>query len=263
MNIRALIIDDEEDGIKTLELMLRQYCPLVEIVGSASSFTSGVEQIERTNPDLVFLDIEMPLGSGFDVLEKFPEPDFETIFTTAYAQYAHRAFRVQALDYLLKPILPDYLVEAVQRAEQRLMERRERKADTGDSLEELFTRLVDQNVHSKRIALRTAGSIEFVQMQEIVRCEAENSYTIFFLTGGEKLVISKTLCDFEEQLAGYHFLRVHNSHLINVAHIRRYVKGDGGYLIMSDGSEIILPRRRRDELIRTITNALAGKAYKG
>ncbi len=259
MQIRTVLIDDEPDGCDALELMLRSYCPSVEVVGSTTSFESGLELVERISPDLLFLDIEMPYGSGFDLLARFSDPSFETIFTTAYAQYAYQAFRVQALDYLLKPVLPEPLIESVQRAEKRLLERRTIDAESIDSLENLLSVLVDKSVHSNRIALRTAESIEFIQVKDIIRCEAEKSYTVFFLVDGQKLMISKNLVEFEETLAAFHFLRVHHSHLINVAHIRRYVKGNGGRLIMSDGSEIVLPRRRKDELIRAITNALAGK----
>lgn len=257
--LRAVIIDDETAGCDALELMLRRYCPTVEIVGSTTSFEAGVEMIEHTAPNLLFLDIEMPYGSGFDLLDRFPNPCFETVFTTAHAQYACRAFRVQALDYLLKPVLPGPLMEAVQRAEKRLAERKQHEGESGDASEQMLSRLVDKSVHSNRIALRTAGSIEFVQVKDIIRCEAEKSYTIFFLADGQKLIISKNLSEFEDTLASFHFLRVHHSHIINVAHIRRYVKSDGGYLIMSDGSKIVLPRRRREELIREITDALAAR----
>ncbi len=259
MQIRAVLIDDEPAGRDALELMLRRHCPSVEVVGSTTSFETGLELVERISPDLLFLDIEMPYGSGFDLLDQFPDPAFETIFTTAYAQYAYQAFRVQALDYLLKPVLPRALIESVQRAEKRLLERRALDAENNDSLENLLSVLVDKSMHSNRVALRTADSIEFIQVKDIIRCEAEKSYTVFFLVAGQKLVISKNLSEFEETLSAFHFLRVHHSHLINVAHIRRYVKSDGGYLIMSDGSEIVLPRRRKDELIRAITDALAGK----
>lgn len=259
MQIRAVIIDDEPAGRDALELMLNRYCPSVDVVGTTTSFETGLEIIGTTTPDLLFLDIEMPYGSGFDLLEHVPDPTFETVFTTAYAQYAYQAFRVQAIDYLLKPVLPGPLTESVQRVEKRLLERRALDAESSDSLEHLLTVLVDKSVHSNRIALRTAMSIEFVQVQDIIRCEAEKSYTVFFLVDGQKLIISKNLSEVEEMLSAFHFLRVHHSHMINVAHIRRYVKGEGGYLIMSDGSEVSLPRRRRDELIRTITNALAGR----
>lgn len=259
MDIRAVIVDDESNGRDTLAMMLQQYCPIVKIVGSASAFETGLQVVRDTKPDLLFLDIEMPMGSGFDLLDAIAQPTLYTIFTTAYTQYAWRAFRVQAVDYLLKPIMPEHLVDAVQRVAERFTLPDNEEYSAAGTLEDLLSVLVDRSAHSSRIPLRTSTSIEFVQVRDIIRCEAENSYTIFFLSDGERLLISRTLSEFEAMLSEFHFLRVHNSHLINVAHIRRYVKGDGGYLIMSDGSKVMLPRRRKEELIHTITAALSGR----
>lgn len=258
MIMRAVVIDDEVNGRETLLLLLQKYCPDVEVAGTADSVESGQALIAETRPDLVFLDIEMPLGSGFDLLEQFPDHVFEVVFTTAHAQYACDAFRVQALDYLLKPIYYDRLAGAVERARTRISERRiYTQQQSSESLEFLLSVLVDKSVYSNKVALRTADGIEFVQVRDIIRCEAENCYTTFHLAGGEKLVLSRTLREFEDMLSGFNFLRVHNSHLVNVTHIKRYIKRDGGYVVMSDGASILLSRRHREELVRTIMESLA------
>lgn len=257
MIIRAVIIDDEANGRETLFLLLQKYCPAVEVVGMADSVESGMELITTSRPDLVFLDIEMPLGSGFDLLEQFPDHVFEVIFTTAHAQYACDAFRVQALDYLLKPIYHDTLVNAVERAKGRISERQiYTRQQASESLEFLLSVLVDKSAHSNKVSLRTADGIEFVQVRDIIRCEAENCYTTFHLVAGEKIVISRTLREFDDMLAKFNFLRVHNSHLINVMHIKRYIKRDGGYVVMSDGASILLSRQRKEDLIRIIMESL-------
>lgn len=258
MIIRAVIIDDEANGRETLSLLLQKYCPSVEVVGMAESVETGVELITGSRPDLAFLDIEMPLGSGFDLLEQFPDHGFEVIFTTAHAQYAYDAFRVQALDYLLKPIYHDALVNAVERVKSRISERQiYTRQQTSESLEFLLSVLVDKSAYSNKVPLRTADGIEFVQVRDIIRCEAENCYTTFHLVDGERIVISRTLREFDTLLSGFNFLRVHNSHLVNVIHIKRYIKRDGGYIVMSDGASILLSRQRREDLVRTIMDSLA------
>ena len=260
MIIRSIIIDDEPNGRNTLALLLEKYCPTVEVAATADSSEAGIALIQEHRPDLVFLDIEMPLGSGFDVMEQFTDHRFEVVFTTAHTEYAVRTFRVNALDYLLKPIRPSDLEEAVRKATLRIHEHRMyNQQQSSEQLETLIGALAEKNTLSNRIGLRTADGVEFVQVQDIVRCESENCYTLFHFANGNRILVSRTLREFEDSLGPYNFLRVHNSHLVNITHIRRYVKSDGGYLIMSDGAEILLSRQRKDMLIRTIMEVLSGR----
>jgi two-component system, LytTR family, response regulator len=255
--LRAVIIDDETNAREALANLIRIVSPEVTICGEARNADAGIELIRKERPNLIFLDIQMPGKSGFDMLSGFEKVDFGVIFTTAYQEYAIRAFRFSAIDYLLKPIDPDELQTAVQKFRQTV---------GGVSSEQLrilqehlaparAPRLIERkrNDH-QRIALPTAEGIHFVQMTDIIQCESLGSYTKFHLVKGPSIVVSRLLKEYEEILDNYYFFRVHQSNIINLEHIKRYVKGDGGQVWMSDNTEIEVSRRRKDEFLALLSD---------
>jgi len=242
--LRALLIDDEVHCIETLRYELQLNCPQVQIVGTASSGTEGIESIRELKPDLVFLDIEMPGMSGFEMMGKLDRVDFAVIFVTAYDQYALQAFRCAATDYLLKPVISEQLKEAVNRVASHKQEPQDSKLQ----LEALLYNL-REGIKSPRIALPTGRGIDFVEADEILYCNAESNYTHVVLTGNKKYTLSKTLKDVEEMLEHLDFFRIHQSHLINFKHLQRYVRDDGGFVVMQDGTHIPISKRRKEEFL--------------
>ena len=255
--LRAVIIDDETNAREALTNLLRLVCPEVEICGEAKNVDLGIELIKNEKPNIVFLDIQMPGKSGFDLLASFDKVDFGVIFTTAYQEYAIRAFRFSAIDYLLKPIDPDELQAAIEKYKSQIgkvnpeqIQILQEQLDTSRS-----PRLVErQRNDNQRIALPTAEGIHFVQMTEIIQCESLGSYTKFHLVKGPAIVVSRLLKEYEEILDHYYFFRVHQSNIINLEHIKRYVKGDGGQVWMSDNTEIEVSRRRKEEFLSILSD---------
>lgn len=255
--LRAVIIDDETNAREALANLLRIVSPEVVICGEARGADAGMELIRAERPNLIFLDIQMPGKNGFDMLTGFEKIDFGVIFTTAYQEYAIRAFRFSAIDYLLKPIDPDELQMAVGKFRERAggvnpeqLRILQEQLDPARS-----PRLVERkrNDH-QRIALPTAEGIHFVQMTEIIQCESLGSYTKFHLVKGPAIVVSRLLKEYEEILDHYYFFRVHQSNIVNLEHIKRYVKGDGGQVWMSDNTEIEVSRRRKDEFLALLSD---------
>lgn len=242
--LRAVIIDDEKKSRETLDGLIRLFCRNVNVVGEADGVTKGIEVIRNARPDIVFLDIQMPEGSGFNILEALDEIDFEVIFTTAYDQYAIKAIKFSALDYLLKPIYPDDLVNAVKKAEERKEKEKIKK-----KIETLLNNLNEKEDKRDKIVLSTSEQTMVIPVDDIIRCESENYYTNFYLESGKKIVISKTLKEHEEQLSSYGFYRVHKSHLVNVKYIKSYTRTENGYLVMTDGSKVPVSRRKRDKIM--------------
>ncbi len=242
--IRCILIDDEKNALEMMEWLLKTYCPGVEIVAMCSSAEQGIEAINTYKPDVVFLDIEMPRMNGFDTLEQFDKLFFDVVFCTAYDQFAIKAFKYSALNYLLKPIDPEDLMATVVRIE-------ERKAIPTKEQFELLLQHIHQPVKSTphRIVLTTGDGMIFVPTTEIIYCEAESNYTKVVLANGKKIVVSKVLKDIDEALNGPDFCRVHSSFLINVNRIKKYVRGDGGYLVMDDDTNISISRNRRQEFM--------------
>lgn len=252
MPIRCIIIDDEEGNIINLAAILSAHCKQVEVVATAQSAQAGMDVIRQQSPDLVFLDIEMPHGTGFDLLEMLGEISFEVIFVTAYNQYAIKAIRFCALDYLLKPIhIPD-LLGAVNRLEKKLLDRRK------DERMRLFAEHLQNPEKTSRIALPMADEIRFAEIADIVRCEGDNNYTWFYFKQGARTLVSKTLREFEDLLSAYGFVRVHRSHLINTRCVQSYIKKDGGYLLMTDGAQIAISRNKKDEMLTLLMNNQKG-----
>ena len=244
--IKAIIIDDEIHCRKTLGMLLKEYCPGVQVMEQCSDAESGLAAIQRLKPDLVFLDIEMPNMNGFEMLEKLPEIHFEIIFTTSYDQYAIKAFRFSALDYLLKPVGREELQRAVEKVAQRL------QFPLPQQLEILLQKLHQPASSIQKIALPTMEGLQMIAVSSIISCASDSNYTLFFLKNKQKLIVSRPLKEIEEMLEDYSFLRVHNSYLVNLNEIDKYVKGEGGYLVMTDGSNIDVSRSKKEILLNKL-----------
>ena len=246
MKIRAIIVEDEKSNRDNLAKILGEYCNSVEIVALCSSAVEGRKAISELQPDLVFLDIEMPGGNGFSMLESLGQINFEVIFVTAFDHYGIKAVKFCALDYLLKPIDLLELTHAVEKVEQRLAEKSENLR--------MKTMLSNQKseLTNPKIAIPLSDKIEFVEVSSIVRCEGDGNYTNFFLKNGDKIIASKTLKEFDELLSDYNFLRVHQSHLINLNEVKSYIKTDGGYIKMNDGSSVSIARLRREMVLEKL-----------
>lgn len=241
MNIRSIIIDDEAHNIDNTSAILRTCYPQVQVVATARSADEGVAAIRAHRPDLIFLDIQMPERSGFDLLKSFPKIDFEIIFITAFDQYGIQAIKFSALDYLLKPIDIDELKKAVDKAIDKIEHKR--KDYNIDNLLEYIKR---EKRDPPKIALPTLHEIMYVKVDEIIRCEASNNYTNFHLSNGERVMVCKTLKEFAGLLSPHHFLRTHQSHLVNIHFVKSYLKEDGGQLLMMDESKVPISRLNRD-----------------
>jgi two-component system LytT family response regulator len=242
--IKVLIIDDEKSSRDTLRGFVENYCPDIQIIGEAGSAEQGIEQIKKLQPDLIFLDIELPLGSGFDLLEACKQANFEVIFTTAHDQYALQAIKVCALDYLLKPISAMDLTAAVAKINERS------HAGTSQPQIGAFVENISNiNKQLSNIVLPTLDGFIVVKINDIIRCEADKNYTFFIFTNKEKILVSRTLKEYDELLHDMDFIRVHQSHLINASHVQRYIKGSGGYVKMSDDSIIEVSRRKKELLM--------------
>ncbi|MEA3444368.1 MAG: LytTR family DNA-binding domain-containing protein [Bacteroidota bacterium] len=241
--IRTIIIDDEERGRRTLISQISKYCPELEIVGEANGVSTGMEIIRHKNPDVVFLDIQMQDGTGFDLLEQLPQVSFAVIFATAYDQYAVQAFKFSATDYLLKPIDPDQLIKAVDKLKNEID-----SLNLNKKLEALFS----NRKNFEKIALPTFDGIILVKIKEIIRCQSESNYTTLYMPGGSKVVVTKTLKDFDEMLTPIGFFRIHQSHLVNMSFVNKYIKGEGGSVKMEDGTVLEVARRRKDTFLEKL-----------
>ena len=248
MTLSAVIVDDEQNNIDNLLILLQQNCPEVEITGTAMNALDGEQLILHQKPDLVFLDIQMPNLNGFDLLAKFKKPQFEVIFVTAFDKYGIQAVKFAALDYLLKPISIVELKSAVERAVVKCGSKQQNL-----QLENLMRLLRNsQQKEEHRIALSDAKETRFVKTTEIIRCESNNNYTVFFLANGEKLTTSKPIYEYEEMLQDYCFIKCHQSHLVNKKYIRSWVKEEGGYLLLEDKSQIPVSRQKREQIKRML-----------
>jgi two-component system, LytTR family, response regulator len=242
--IKALIVDDEQKARNVLRHHVEQNCPQISELREAESVDAALEVLGEFNPDIVFLDIEMPHRNGFDLLSAVGTPDFHVIFTTAYHHYAIRAIRFSALDYLMKPVDPEELVGAVQRHLEKRLETQERK--------KLFDNLADnmrkEDVSKFRIAVPGTDGVLFFSVSEILRFEAEGSYTHIVLTNRKPIVASRNMKHFEDMLEDFDFLRIHKSHLVNREHIRG-ITSDRDRVLLSDQSEVEISRRKKPEIL--------------
>jgi two-component system LytT family response regulator len=244
--VRTVIIDDEELVRETISRLLALYCPQVKLVGEADSVEGGLKLIREVHPHLVLLDVKMDDGTGFDLLHKFDDIDFKVIFITAYEKYATQAFRFAAIDFLLKPVNPDDLSEAVKRAETLVQEH------FISQLQALEENLKTEFRQKKKIVLKTQSSIYFVDLQDITHCESDGNYTFVNTASGDRILITKTLREFDDLLSDSGFYRSHKSYLINLTHIRRFEKHEGGYIILNNGFRSPVASRKQDELLELL-----------
>ncbi len=243
----AIVVDDEMYGREAMISLLNDYCPDVEIAGTADNALTAIKEIRQKQPDIVFLDIEMPHGSGFDVLEGLGDLEFEVVFTTAYDHYAIQAIRFSAIDYLLKPIDHQELKVAVERA------RKKRKEGIKNRHKEVFIENLKPGNRNKRISIPVDEGYIFIEMDQIIRLDGDGNYTYFFLKNNIKYTVVKALREYEELLKGTQFMRIHQSAVINLDCVAKYIRGRGGSVIMSDGAEIEVSRRKKDEFLAAMS----------
>jgi two-component system LytT family response regulator len=242
--LKAIIVDDEKVSREILQDYLGKYCTDVSVLALAESAAQGIECIKKHKPDIVFLDVEMPKGNGFDLLEQLEDINFETVFVTAFDNYAIQALNYSAAYYILKPVSIDELVTAV----EKIKTQREKNQPA------LYTRILLENIHAsgvqqQKIVLPLQDGFEVVSISDIVHCEAHDNFTDFYFVSKQKMMICRTLKFYEELLKGSGFLRVHKSHLINLNHVVKYTRGKGGQLTMSNNAVIDVSPNRKDELM--------------
>lgn len=245
--LTVVIIDDEQNALEVLQMQLQQFCSNVQVLAVCDGGEKGIEAIKKHNPSVVFLDIEMPHINGFDVLKATSQFNYEVIFTTAYDQFAIKAFKYSALDYLLKPIDITELQAAVQKAKNK-----KNATPLNEKLQLLLQQLKPAAEKSSRIAIQVGDAMQFFDAGEIVRCESESNYTHIYLSGGKKITVAKTLKDVEECFGGYPFCRVHQSHLININHVNKVIKGEGAYVVMKNGANVAISRNKKDAFLESL-----------
>ncbi len=238
--VKSILIDDEQSQRQNLGKLIHNCCPELEIIGEANSMESGKDAIIKYEPDLVFLDVEMPGGSGFDLLQMLSAINFAIIFVTAYEKYALEAIRFSALDFLLKPVQEEELLRAVGRVGLIRQAEYLKKIDL----------LHENRQKLDKIALPSPDGLRFIRISEIIRCQADGNYTWFHLKNGEKILVTTTLKEYDELLNSHNFFRIHHSHLVNLDAVSRYKRGEGGFAILEDGSEIEVSRRRKEEFLK-------------
>ena len=246
--LKTIIIDDEQHCRDLLKAMLaKKFSSRVKVVAEAINAAEGKEMIGKFKPDLVFLDVEMPVQTGIDLLAGLDRIDFEVIFTTAHEQYALKAIKLNALDYLLKPFSSEELETALDKCTNKKY-----NSIDPESLTTLLNNLKNISPENKKIGLPTLHGIRFVLIKDIIRIASDSNYTHFFFTDKTKMVVSKTLKEFDEMLTPYNFFRAHNSHLINLTHLQSFVTLDGDHVIMNDGSKVEVSRRRKSDLLEIL-----------
>lgn len=246
---KTIIVDDEKGCRDTLQSLLSNF-PEINVIAQASSTNEAQELIQNLQPQLIFLDIEMPGGNGFELLENFSPINFDIIFTTAYDQYAIKAIKYSALDYLLKPIDPDELAISI----KRFATKKHDQNLINNQFKTLLTNISEESAHHK-IAVPDGEGINFIKVNNIIRFQSEGSYTYMHTTEHSKpILISKPMGDYQEMLSSDSFIRIHRSHLINLNHVNKYVKGDGSYAVMSDGAKVEVARRKRTDFSAALSS---------
>lgn len=240
--VKAIVIDDEPRSIKTLKNLLRDYCPSVKVIDTAQSVNEGVRILKNQKPDILFLDIAMPDGNGFDLLEQVNHKAFEVIFTTAFDQYAIKAFDFSAMNYLLKPINPEELQKVLKQYESLKAE-----ANNAGRFEILKSSLKKD---FKKIALPCMEGIEFVDLEEIIYCEADSNYCIFHLSDGNKMMVSKSLSNYEKILSESFFYRIHHKYLVNLTRVKKYIKGSGGVVVLDNDTQLDVSVRKKEGFLK-------------
>jgi len=241
MSVKSIIVDDEPNNIENLQQIIKIWCPQIDVVATASNAGDAITAIKANQPDLLFLDIQMPGQSGFDVLRAFDKIDFEVIFITAYDKYGIQAIKFSALDYLLKPIDIAEFKLAIEKATKKISSRQQ-----NHSIENLLEYIKAGQKETPKITLPTLTEIRYVKITDITRCEASNNYTTFYLQSGEQVLVCKTLKEFADILKPHHFVRTHQSHLVNVQFVKSYLKEDGGTLLLNDQTKVPISRQNRE-----------------
>lgn len=238
--LNTIIIDDEPDAVNFMQSIIKEYCPALEVIGKAHNALDGIKVIREQNPDLILLDVEMPHGSGFDLLSQFPDKTFDVIFITAFNHYAIRAIKFSAVDYILKPVNINEFIVAI----NKVIEKRSYASLPNRNLETLLENL--RSATPVKLAIPTSDGMEYVTTTEIIRIEADRSYSWFHLTGKRSILVCKNLKEYQDLLNDRNFFRSHNSHLINLIHVKKYIRSEGGAIEMADGARVPISRTRRD-----------------
>jgi two-component system LytT family response regulator len=248
--MNAVIVDDESTVRNTIKSLLSEYFPDITILATAGTIAEGYEAVVKYKPDLLFLDIELPDGTGFDLLKRFSQIPFKIIFVTGHHEYALDAIKVSALDYVLKPVDTDELCHAVKKAREIISQEEQ----------QLKLQALSENLQSKkvlkRIILHTSDHLQLVSVSDIVRAEADSNYTSFTLSDGKHILVSRTIKEFEALLSGSGIIRVHQSHLVSINYIDRFVKKDGGYMLMKDGTKIPVSPILKKQVLQALTEHL-------
>ncbi|MGN6419861.1 MAG: LytR/AlgR family response regulator transcription factor [Pseudobacter sp.] len=247
MKFTAFIVEDETRSRELLQNLLEEYCPALQVVGSASSVEEAIKAIHLTKPQVLFLDIELHPGTGFDILQRTAEIHFQVIFTTAYDHYAIKAIKFSALDYLLKPIDVQELQSAVQRAIQQLSHHQPQQ-----SLQLLLQNLVKKQ-QDYTISLSTAEGLEFIPVAAVLRLEANGAYTIFHLKDGRTIMVSRNLKEYENLLGEHGFFRIQNSHIVNLKEVKKYLRTDGGYAVMNDDTQLAISPKKKEAFLQLLS----------
>lgn len=250
MKYKAIIVEDEIKNRNFLESLVAEFCPELFIGGMAATVADAVRIIEQEQPDIVFMDIELQPGTGFDVLKELRQHNFQLIFITAYDHYAIKAIKFSAIDYILKPVDIEELQAAAQKAVEAIRRRQE------SSIGLLMQNLNRMKENNFSISLSTSDGVEYVPLETIIRLEASGPYTTFFIKGRDKIMVSKNLKEYELLLTDHGFLRVHNSHMINLKEVRKMIKTDGGYAVMSDASMIAISPKKKEEFLLQMSQRL-------
>lgn len=248
--MNAIIIDDEPAVRNTIAAIIRTSFPEIEVIATAGSVAEGCDTLLRHQPDILFLDVEMPDGTGFDLLTKISPVTFRVIFVTGHQEYALQAIKVSAIDYILKPVDQDDLVAAIRKARTVISHEEEQM-----KLAALADNMQGKKV-LKRIILKSADALQLVAVSDIIRAEADSNYTHFRLSGGKHVIVSRTIKEFEGMLAGSAIIRVHQSHLVNLNHVDKFIKRDGGYLQLKDGSSIPVSPNLKKQVLQAISDHL-------
>ena len=244
--VRCVLVDDEQKNLENLKILLEDFCTNAQVLALCQNVNDGIEAIHKHKPDIVFLDIQMQRETGFDLLAKIKPIDFEVIFITAHSEYAIKAFKFSAIDYLLKPIDIEELKKAVDKVEKKL------NVNISGRLEQLLQNLKPAVGQNYNLAIPTSDGLIFVKIANIIYCEASSNYTEIFTRDGKKHIVSRTLKEYEELLVDHHFFRIHNSYVVNLNCIKKYVRGDGGHVIMSNDVSLDVSKRRKEAFLNRL-----------
>ena len=246
--MKILIADDEKNVREALAEMIQLYCSDVTIVASTHNVSTTIESINKHHPDVILLDIDLKDGTGFDVLKQYKTPTFKVVFITAFQQYALEAFRFSAMDYLLKPVDPDLFVQAINKVSETID-----KEKLSLKIESFLYNMDAISKGDKKIILKTSDNIHVVNVKDIMYCEADHSYTNFYLADRSRIMVSKTLGEYDELLSAHNFIRIHQSYLLNINYIKRYEKGDGGTIILTDDTPLPVATRKKEQLMQFLS----------